>query len=107
MKRAGCAVSALILALALVLGMLLAVPVFADAQGQEDTAKQPVNYYLTANVKKNLADNGLTYTDFNYFNGIRWTTEAYESQADSNWWGVCFCLHGAFGKRRGRRPYAI
>ena len=100
MKRAGCAVSALILALALVLGLLFAVPVFAETQGQEDAAKQPVNYYLTANVKKNLADNGLTYTDFNYFNGIRWTTEAYESQAD-------FCLHGAFGKRRGRRPYAI
>ena len=94
MKRAGCAVSALILALALVLGMLLAVPVFADAQGQEDTAKQPVNYYLTANVKKNLADNGLTYTDFNYFNGIRWTTEAYESQADSNWWGYASVYMG-------------
>lgn len=94
MKRAGCAVSALILALALVLGMLLAVPVFADAQGQEDTAEQPVNYYLTANVKKNLADNGLTYTDFNYFNGIRWTTEAYESQADSNWWGYASVYMG-------------
>lgn len=94
MKRAGCAVSALILALALVLGMLLAVPVFADAQGQEDTAKQPVNYYLTANVKKNLADNGLTYTDFNYFNGIRWMTEAYESQADSNWWGYASVYMG-------------
>ena len=46
MKRAGCAVSALILALALVLGMLLAVPVFADAQGQEDTAEQPVKSKL-------------------------------------------------------------
>ena len=94
MKRAGYAVSALILALALVLGMLLAVPVFADAQGQEDTAKQPVNYYLTAKVKKNLADNGLTYTDFNYFNGIRWTTEAYKSQADSNWWGYASVYMG-------------
>ena len=88
MKRAGCAVSALILALALVLGLLFVVPVFAETQGQEDAAKQPVNYYLTANVKKSLADNGLTYTDFNYFNGIRWTnTEAYLNQADSNWWG--------------------
>ena len=94
MKRAGCAVSALILALALVLGLLFAVPVFAETQGQEDAAKQPVNYYLTADVKKSLADNGLTYTDFNYFNGIRWTTEAYESQADSNWWGYASVYMG-------------
>ena len=95
MKRAGCAVSALILALALVLGLLFVVPVFAETQGQEDAAKQPVNYYLTANVKKSLADNGLTYTDFNYFNGIRWTnTEAYLSQADSNWWGYASVYMG-------------
>ena len=94
MKRAGCAVSALILALALVLGLLFAVPVFAETQGQEDAAKQPVNYYLTADVKKSLADNGLTYTDFNYFNGIRWTTEAYASQADSNWWGYASVYMG-------------
>ena len=94
MKRAGCAVAALILALALVLGLLFAVPVFAETQGQEDAAKQPVNYYLTANVKKKLADNGLTYTDFNYFNGIRWTTEAYASQADSNWWGYASVYMG-------------
>ena len=94
MKRAGCAVAALILALALVLGLLFAVPVFAETQGQEDAAKQPVNYYLTADVKKSLADNGLTYTDFNYFNGIRWTTEAYASQADSNWWGYASVYMG-------------
>lgn len=95
MKRAGCAVAALILALALILGLLFAVPVFAETQGQEDAAKQPVNYYLTADVKKSLADNGLTYTDFNYFNGIRWTNaESYYGQADSNWWGYASVYMG-------------
>lgn len=102
MKRAGCAVSALILALALVLGLLFVVPVFAETQGQEDAAKQPVNYYLTANVKKSLADNGLTYTDFNYFDGIRWTnTESYGGQADSNWWGFASVYMGLSANGEG------
>lgn len=101
MKRAGYAVAAFILALALILGLPFAVPVFAETQGQEDTAEQPVNYYLTANVKKSLADNGLTYTDFNYFNGIRWTTEAYASQADSNWWGYASVYMGLSANGEG------
>ena len=100
MKRTGCAVAALILALALVLGLLFAVPVFAETQGQEDAVKQPVNYYLNAKVKKSLADNGLTDA-FNYFDGIRWTTVAYGGQADSNWWGYASVYMGLSANGEG------
>lgn len=72
----------------LMFGCSLTPSLSAGAEDAATAKKEPVSYYLTDTVRQNLETNGMTYSDGNYFNGIRWeNTTGNPGTADSEWWG--------------------